>query len=632
MLTKRQFQLFSYYADNHDTFIVANELASFFYVSIRTIKNELKAIRSFSDQYASFEFSTLSSKGTKLTILDKQQFQLDLTTIRKKMTTANNSMERRLNSLLLFLLDRTTSVTKFELMDKFFISETTLYHDINEAKKILKKYSLVLHYKTNVGYLVTGSEIDKRRCITKVGFIEDQENHLYMTENTTRIYTVVADTFIKYRYHLDERTLQNITAHIARSLRRVEKFHYITTTLQQDLESATEFKIANEILSNLIPKTFLNDEYFMNEVVLLTQIILGKLEYTEDSALQEAINEFISLSFGLIHKKFFINLDSIDNFKLLLALHLIPLFYRIKSGTQLINWMSIEIRQFFPQAFDIALYFSMLIKEKFNLQVSEDEISYLALYFNYALENYPSTTVGKKILIITQLRKSETILLRHKILSWFSDQITSITFIPPDKIDVDLNDYDAIFSTEDNLDKYHGSVSFINLFPTEKDFKKINLAINGYTDIQSILDKFDPDCFYVGIADSKNEVLDIISENAIKRYNLDENFLTIIKDRELITSSYFGNGVAIPHPLTPVTDETFVSIAILDKPIPWDTIHDVRFVMLISIAKNNPKEFQFWYYMSSITRNEELLKKIVKDASYESFLQALSTALKLEFK
>ena len=79
--------------------------------------------------------------------------------------------------------------------------------------------------------------------------------------------------------------------------------------------------------------------------------------------------------------------------------------------------MAPEIKQSFPLAYDIALYFTLLIKERFHLNVSADEISYLSLYFNYGLENIHLGNYAKKILIITSLRKSETVLLRHKILT-----------------------------------------------------------------------------------------------------------------------------------------------------------------------------------------------------------------------
>ncbi len=63
------------------------------------------------------------------------------------------------------------------------------------------------------------------------------------------------------------------------------------------------------------------------------------------------------------------------------------------------------------------------------------------------------------------------------------------------------------------------------------------------------------------------------------------SLLEVIKAREQITSSYFGNCIAVPHPLTPFSDETFVSLGVLKKPIAWDKNHNVRVVMLVSIER-----------------------------------------------
>jgi len=234
-------------------------------------------------------------------------------------------------------------------------------------------------------------------------------------------------------------------------------------------------------------------------------------------------------------------------------------------------------------------------------------------------------------LIITSLRKSETVLLRHKILTWFPNQIAEIIFITGDNDDFDTEDYDAIFSTDRNSEKYKGGITLISIFPDEKDFEKINLAINGYTDTDSILEKFSEDCYFYGEVKDKEEILDIICRNAIEKYKLDDEFLEVIKAREQITSSYFGNCIAVPHPLTPFSDETFVSLGVLKKPIAWDKNHNVRVVMLVSIEKNNPKAFQFWYYMSTFVRNEELLQNFFKKPSFLRFTEILKISLEKDF-
>ena len=241
------------------------------------------------------------------------------------------------------------------------------------------------------------------------------------------------------------------------------------------------------------------------------------------------------------------------------------------------------------------------------------------------------SNTSKRILILTSLRNSETVLLRHRLLSWFPKQIMEIKFVEPNNVDIELDQFDAIFATESNLDQYKGAVTVISMFPTEDDYRKINLAINGYTDTESILEKFSESCFFVGDVKDKDEILDIICTNAIQTYHLDESFHETIKSREGIVSTYFGNAVALPHPLAPITKETFVSVGILEKPILWDNTHNVQFVMLISIEQNNPKAFQFWYYMSELVRNSDHVKSILQQKDYQGFIAIIKKTLEHSF-
>ncbi|MCG4661701.1 PRD domain-containing protein [[Clostridium] innocuum] len=631
MLTKRQYSILSFYVDNRGTYVSSNELAAMFDISVRTVKNELKLVRDFCDSYSSFVLDTLAGKGTRLCVLDDTAFEKDMEILRKKTLQLSCNTKNRVHSVMKMLMDATGYVSKYTLTETFYISESTLYHALNEIKKLLTQYDLTLIHKTNLGYKIEGREIDKRMCIAKNEINDESADHFALSEDVSDIYNVVADVFFKYHYQINEQTIQNITAHIALTLRRVRKGHFIEQHMEQDMPDSTEYQISTEILTRFLTRYRIKKQYMLNEINLLTQTILGKLDYSRNDRLQKEVNDFINDSFLYIRNKFCVNFEPAESLKLFLALHLVPLIYRIKSGTQLNNMMAPEIKQSFPLAYDIALYFTLLIKERFHLSVSADEISYLSLYFNYGLENIHLGNSAKKILIITSLRKSETVLLRHKILTWFPNQIAEITFITGDADDFDTEDYDAIFSTDRDSEKYKGGITLISIFPDEKDFEKINLAINGYTDTDSILEKFSEDCYFYGEVKDKEEILDIICRNAIEKYSLDDEFLEVIKAREQITSSYFGNCIAVPHPLTPFSDETFVSLGVLKKPIAWDKNHNVRIVMLVSIEKNNPKAFQFWYYMSAFVRNEELLQNFFKKPSFLHFTEILKTSLEKDF-
>lgn len=48
--------------------------------------------------------------------------------------------------------------------------------------------------------------------------------------------------------------------------------------------------------------------------------------------------------------------------------------------------------------------------------------------------------------------------------------------------------------------------------------------------------------------------------------------------RENVMSTAFGNMVAIPHPIEPITNTTFLSLGVLEKSIDWDgkEVHHIR--------------------------------------------------------
>ena len=633
MVTERQIKILEFYLDHENNFIPAKKLASELNVSIQTIKNDLKNIHSLSKQALSFQLNSVPNKGTKLMIKDLKKLRLQIKNWKQQEQKTVDNKENRSNLIISYLLNSYGYVSKTHLMNHFYIRDTTLYKQMKEIKQELPNFGLKLEYKTNYGYIITGSELNKRTYLTHLGVDYKNKTYEFLPEDTTKVYNIVADAFFNHKYHIDEEILQNITAHIFIAVQRISHSHFITETTNSSLENTEEYQIALEILQKILKGFRINPQYFSNEVSLLTQIILGKMNYISDDLLQEKMNRFLNEAFKAIYTKFSINFETVDNIKLLLILHLVPLYYRVHSGTQLTNPLEEEIHQSFPQAYDIALYFSQLLEKNCDLKISKSELSFLVLYFNFGIENYLSTASGKKILIITSLRKSETILLRHKILNWFPNQIEELSFAYPDeyKKSIDSDDFDAIFTTEADIVNNQGEITYINLFPSEKDYKKINLALNGFDSINSILEKFDPACFYYGKINTKKEVLDLAIKNAMEHYQLAEDFMQSVKDREALNSTYFGNKIAVPHTASPVSNDKFVSIVALKDEIKWDSCNSVNLILLVSIAKNNPKEFQFWYYISSLIQDPTLLNDFRKNPTFNSFEEVIKKALKDKF-
>lgn len=629
VLTKRQIKILESLIKNNSEYYTSTQLSQQFNVSIRTIKSDLKEIKKYSETNDDFKIESLPSKGTRLIIHNENTLLSSINKLIRKVDYTNRDNIDRVNELIKKLIFSNAYISKYSMMESLYVSESTLYQTVNEAKQKLKDFNLNILYKTNHGYFIKGNEVDIRRYIMVNNIYFN--NSIIINEDLARIYNVVANSFVDNKYQINEKNLQNITMHVALTIQRVKDGNYVNIKNSSSLQDTIEYRISENILNHFLMMYNIDRDHLQNETLLLTQTILGKTEYYINDSLQDQINDIINVFFIEIQSKFSINFCTNENLKLFLTLHVVPMIYRIKSHTTLINEMSTEIRQSFPIGYDIALDFSTKLSKIFDIQISEDELSYLTLYFNYGIENLNLAGKSRRILIFTNLRKSETILLKHKILSWFPNQISEITFVDSNDQDIDLSEYDAIFSTDDDVDKFKGGVTKINVFPDEKDFNRINLSINGYTDEQSILKKFSPQLFYYGQVKDKKAALNILCQQAKNIYSLPDDFQKSIETRENFSATYFDNLIAMPHPLSPISDETFVSVLITKEPIKWNNTHEAQIIMLISIEKNNPRAFQFWHYISCIVRNASKIGKIIQNPTYDNFIRILKESLKSEF-
>ena len=83
----------------------------------------------------------------------------------------------------------------------------------------------------------------------------------------------------------------------------------------------------------------------------------------------------------------------------------------------------------------------------------------------------------------------------------------------------------------------------------------------------------------------------------------------------------------MPHPLYPITAQTFIAGAVLDKPVAWTEDQKGRIVLLVSTEMNNPKAFQLWPYLSSLISSPQQIHEILRESTYENFIAVFRAAL-----
>ncbi|WP_281241111.1 PTS sugar transporter subunit IIA [Marinococcus luteus] len=84
------------------------------------------------------------------------------------------------------------------------------------------------------------------------------------------------------------------------------------------------------------------------------------------------------------------------------------------------------------------------------------------------------------------------------------------------------------------------------------------------------------------------QILMFFKRELSARHLIDDGFLDSVFERENVASTAFGSLVAIPHPVMPKTEETFLSFCTLDKPVRWGERH-VQLVCLLNVKKQHQR-------------------------------------------
>lgn len=507
-----------------------------------------------------------------------------------------------------------------------YISRSQISNDIKLAKNMLSSYHLTLISKPYYGIKIIGKENDIRNYIIQEklkikNLVCDEITHSFNShEHIDDINNIVIKILTHSHYIISDIALQNLILHIVTAVNRIKSGHLIH---MDSLNISPVYAHVIEISKNILEKCadIYNFEFNDDEIFFLALNLYGKREFDKQEFITDEINNLVFLGLYKIKEIFGLDFTSNLNLRISLGLHILPLLTRINTNMQLRNIMTFNIKQKYTLAYDLASTFTNTIIPS-DKKILDDEIAYVALHFvNYIDENSPQKK--KRMLIISSLRRSETILLQNNILRNFPS-IKEVKIIPKNSLSTtNVNNYNVICTTENDIFINNNKIQKISYFFNDTDIKKIELLLDGFNGPKDILDCFSEDLFYYGDAPSKNAVIKRLYEMAYKQGLADEKLYHSIMNHENVTSTYFGNYLAIPHPEIFLSETSFISVAILPKPILWDDEY-VDIVFLVSIQKNNPNAFKLWSYLSFLISNNTTLEEIKKEPTFQNLSKVIS--------
>lgn len=633
MINQRQIEILLELCRESDKFLTASYFSKKLNVSLRTVQGDLKVIKDMLAKEGCASIISAVSKGTCLHIENHEEFTAFLNSLYQQQAHVSLAYpSNRVLQISIYLLNQHRSVSINSVADEFFISASTLHNDLKKLQELLEAFELDL-LKNDNRILIFGSEINKRRFIV--------EKNVYLT-HTPRgfgidyvdekqvpvIKNLLTEVLIKYKYSVAGAEIQNSILLLNIMVKRLQKGFYISPSELDITDSLdVEEKIARDTFEQLKKRYLINVTDY--EISYFALYLKGKSNCQSTSMVTIEMDNFILNAFREIKNRFGIDFTDNINLRIALALHCVPLSIRLKYNMQMKSNMLDYIKKTFPLGYDIGIYFSLLLEERYGGTMSEAEISLIAVHFYSSLLEENNKTGTKRVLVISSLKNSMTLLLRQTLLKWFSGNISSLEFMDEIEVTEETLDYFDIFLTTEKGKMYENGVAmFINIFPDNHDFMNIKLIMDGFENVESILQIFSKDLFFTDNGATKEEILQDLCVQANEKFRLESLYEEVIK-REERGSTYFAEGIAVPHPMYAVSSDTFSAVSVVTDSLVWDEEQNqVHLVVMVCIGKNNPQAFHLWDYIARIFADRSFASKMMAEPSYENFVAIIKESLK----
>lgn len=511
-------------------------------VSDKTLQKDLKVIGNY---ISKFNVKIEAKRGYGILIDKKSSSNIEfINSLNINLKDKNNVSvdQRRVEILKMLLLNSNSRTSINQLSEKYYVSKTSIVNDLKYIEEWLKKYNIVLS-KTLEGTKIRGKETDIRKAIADLlENILDESNEEDKPSDITRIELTTFSTLLNI-FDLDsimfieqiiwqlEKNLDytisqpyyiNLITHILICIKRLKEGNQIESKedkikLLDDLNEKVYKNVIN--LTDKIQKRYgvsINNEetYYIYKYIVssgfgnsLDSNMLISENYVNTS--EEVTNMMIDIMSEFLN----INLREDELLQKGLLLHIKPMLNRLNYDIQIKNPLLKEIKERFSEILGLCRLSIKLMSPYYNINnISIDEISYIATYFQAALER---SINNKRVLVVCHSGYGTSQLLSTRLKRAFP-QWTIVDIVSVHRLsEIDITDIDFIVSTVDIdiKDKMHIVVSALLM---DRDINNIkNILMNessekNFREFNNLAFEMEDNIFF---NENYNEEVDYILRN-----------------------------------------------------------------------------------------------------------------------
>lgn len=644
-MKKKEQELLNYLSEFNKP-IRSAEIANALDISVRSVKNYVHNINSLYGK----NIILSSRNGYELNL--QNNYSLVLTNSSEQIPQTLE--ERSFFIIKQLVLNHSVQIEIFDLCDSLCVSYSTIKSIISKMNKTYSSYNLEFYCEHDC-VRIKGDEINKRKLLSYI--INEESKSSIMNVNVLKnnfasidvekLQNIIFTTFKKYNYYLNDFSSMNLLLHLLIIVDRELNGNELNDGQNEvSIDNQDELNFLNEFIAQLETTFEISiNKYERFEIYMLFKTNANFSIEDSSKKLKELVGdniiELIDKYVEDINNIYMVDLSS-KAFKTPFTLHLKNLLLRAQSGKYTSNPMAETIKNNSPLIFDIAIYISLDLAERFNIKINEDETAFLAMHIGSEIERQADNKDKIPVAILCPTYHNMADQIMNSLMLNFGNQLNMVGSIHNENDFYTLNNPVSILfttipvttkiintNTNEPLD-----VVLISPLNLKSQFSIIQNAIlqaqEKYRDRKlkvKFNDFFEQSLFVVDSKlKNKKQVLTKLCDCLLVQNYVDTNFEESVYKRENAAGTAFGN-VAIPHSIEMNAIKTSIAVAISKEGIQWNS-NIVHIVLLLAINKADRRSFRALYEsLISLFSEDKVIQEIRNCTSFDEFKSIIYTAL-----
>lgn len=595
-------------------------------VSQKTIRNDIKELNCLLGGYACIG----NNKGIcKLIVFAPKGF----TEIRNKIYKQEdlfNSSHTRMAYMFWQLMHAEEPYLTDDLSEEMKVARTTTISDLNRLRKAIEKYDLKIKGKANTGLALCGDEYKIRLFI-----LENIYEQLYLN-------FPLGQTIREKLYDFQERLSMDALGFgffyrfFVVMIQRMESGHMIKKLepKYEELYGSSAYMIVDEFLNEIEQvkgyKISKEERLFLSISVAGMRTPANTAEIEQKISISEGVADLIIEILDRIKAELNVTVvanELFDDF----VYHVFFMINRLKYGFHIYNPMVDDFKNKYSVAYKMAEIAKGVLEERVGIEMTEDEMGFLAAYFGVFLLEQEPEEKRCKIAIVCGSGKIIGRLIENQLKKVF-DVEPEFEFFYGIFDENRKDDFDYIVTTTElHMDTKTPVIFMDEVFDREyiqRKFENMRYLSEAGRTIRKGIDSLfmnllDETRFFVLDQESSyDENVDWMARALTNQGELDAGFAQRVREREKYSTMVLDQNIAFPHTKNMLSKLT-LAMGVFPDMLKDDKYGNIRIIILLGIPESMEDDtvlVRLYDDILSIGKKPDVIPKVQKMESYREFL------------